>query len=1084
MWQQRHPNRPMRNLHSHTKAFVLTRLAEARHLVRRQRRCRLAAAAALLVAIAGAPDLALAQGWNLYNNYSNSYTVPYVTPFEPSLQSGTGALALKLSLNGASPLNFTMDTGSTGLAVTSSFIPGFTASGTKGWVFYNSSGLLLQGYFNTTHVTFANATDAAGRPVQVTATMPVLGITERTCLPNFPNPCSQSGNTFMMGVGVDRNTMGIGTPPGSVAGLNGAPAIAQNYNPLVNLDDMQSGAMRRGYVITSNGLQLGLTAQNTAAGFAYQKLLPLAGAAAGQTASGPGNWQQAAMAVSINRTNYIGGTLLLDTGLNDGFLHVPGVSTKGAVEAGTIVRLQLLNAGGAVGYSFTVGDAGNPLAPVGLNWTSASDSPIAYFNSTLHAYAGFNYLYDADGGFIGLSSNNALPGGDAYVTPVLAASGTWSLTQDVSVGMPVYLSGDSAVATSAVATFNSAITGPGALTVAGTGTVVLNAPNSYAGGTSVQSGTLQLNGSVIGAMTIAAGAQLQVGSTGVLNAGSAAVSNSGTLTNAGVVNGSVTNQGSLVNFGTLNGSVFNSGMVTNTGLINGDVVENGILVNNGTISGTLYENGRVSGNGTYNDLVIGSGASIAPGNSVGIVRVAGNLTFAPASHYLADVGPNGDADQIIAGNHVTIGAGTDVVVNPMAGFVPSLGAAYPILIAGNGISGQFAAIRGGLFSDTDYPFLALALANTPNEVILAITRSETPFAAAATTSNQAAVAHALDTLPVTNALVSPLASLNYTSAPAAYGGLSGETYASMLGVLSQQSYLIRNAINERARAGSTLALSGNTSVSVWASDYGAWGNLDATGNTSSAHSSISGVMIGADGAISPSWRAGFVGGYSQSSISVGALFSSAQVANYDLGLYAGGDVGPVQVVIGATYTWHDISAGRTVAFPGFAAGARANYGAGTPQVFTEVRRAIPLLGGHVEPFLNLAYVGVSTQGFSEGGGGADLLGSSARMDNGLSTFGLRGDRSFAFAGGTLTPHVMVGWQHTLGPTSPTATLRFASGGAAFNETGAPIARNALRAGIGLEHRIGSSFALSLDYQGEVGGPVRDDMVKGALSWRF
>jgi hypothetical protein len=50
-------------------------------------------------------------------------------------------------------------------------------------------------------------------------------------------------------------------------------------------------------------------------------------------------------------------------------------------------------------YSFTVGDAGNPLAPGRLILVSRVRPP--FVNTSAHFLNGFDYLYDADGGFVG-----------------------------------------------------------------------------------------------------------------------------------------------------------------------------------------------------------------------------------------------------------------------------------------------------------------------------------------------------------------------------------------------------------------------------------------------------------------------------------------------------------------------------------------------------------------------------------------------------------------------------------------------------------------------------------------------------------
>src|SRR5205823_6956213 len=145
-------------------------------------------------------------------------------------------------------------------------------------------------------------------------------------------------------------------------------------------------------------------------------------------------------------------------------------------------------------------------------------------------------------------------------------------------------------------TFAGAISGSGGVNQVGTGTTILTADNTYAGGTTISAGTLQLGdggmtGSIVG----------DVSDSGVL-----AFNRSDSVTFRGVISGA----GSLVNLGTgtliLTGSnTYTGGTIISAGTlqignggtrgsITGDVTDNGVLVFNrsddvtfpGVISGT------------------------------------------------------------------------------------------------------------------------------------------------------------------------------------------------------------------------------------------------------------------------------------------------------------------------------------------------------------------------------------------------------------------------------------------------------------------------------------------------------------------
>ena len=58
-------------------------------------------------------------------------------------------------------------------------------------------------------------------------------------------------------------------------------------------------------------------------------------------------------------------------------------------------------------YTFTVGDDLNPLAPRKLNLVGGNRPP--FVNTSLRFLNGFDYLYDAEGGFVGLRWTGRVP---------------------------------------------------------------------------------------------------------------------------------------------------------------------------------------------------------------------------------------------------------------------------------------------------------------------------------------------------------------------------------------------------------------------------------------------------------------------------------------------------------------------------------------------------------------------------------------------------------------------------------------------------------------------------------------------------
>jgi hypothetical protein len=276
------------------------------------------------------------------------------------------------------------------------------------------------------------------------------------------------------GIGFDRT--GEGTTPEN-DGAN------QDYNALLNLAQMQAGTMTAGFILSSSGLQLGLTAANTAPengnAFAFEKLLPTGFAT---LPGSPPDWQAPTGSVTYGDVTYATGQAVIDTGINNSLLSLPGAPVSGSVMSGESITANLLGGTGAVSYTFTVGDTADPLTPnPDVRWAavqpgnpalSENDNQTTLLNTGQNAINGFNYLYDAADGYLGLQANGS-GNGDVTVNPETVYQGTTDLPDGFDSSYPVQLvdAFDSAASvgfvTSGTATFSGGITG-GFDTITGT----------------------------------------------------------------------------------------------------------------------------------------------------------------------------------------------------------------------------------------------------------------------------------------------------------------------------------------------------------------------------------------------------------------------------------------------------------------------------------------------------------------------------------------------------------------------------------------------------------------------------------------
>jgi hypothetical protein len=310
-----------------------------------------------------------------------------------------------LRLPGGAPHRFGMDTGSTGIVVAAEHYtpgPGDVSEG-PGRLVYNSSGRILSGERYTTNVVIQR--DEA-TPV-ATARVQVLRVTEITCLERARDcrPEYRPRGVAFMGVGFAR---------GSAQQTDDtAPR-----NPFTNLVSLASGAplasVRPGYIVTREGVHLGMSAERTR-NFAFIKLAPGVSSQAGV----PG-WSAAPMTVMVDG---IGGhgTVLVDTGINYMFLSPPEGTrlTRGThAPAGTRIGLFMPSHRNppAVYYGFTAGTRDNPMHPEKVE--VVHDAGV-FVNTGRMFLEGFDYLYDAAGGYVGFGWNGRLRGSYGTVTPGL-----------------------------------------------------------------------------------------------------------------------------------------------------------------------------------------------------------------------------------------------------------------------------------------------------------------------------------------------------------------------------------------------------------------------------------------------------------------------------------------------------------------------------------------------------------------------------------------------------------------------------------------------------------------------------------------
>ncbi|MBS9719306.1 autotransporter domain-containing protein [Tianweitania sp. BSSL-BM11] len=726
-----------------------------------------------------------------------------------------------------------------------------------------------------------------------------------------------------------------------------------------------------------------------------------------------------------------------------------------------------------------------------------------------HSFIGETLV--TDGGTLIVDEDAALGGVDAdlrLANGTLRINGTAMSSLDREVKLDASGAID-VVDAGADVSVRQAISGQGGLAKRGAGMLTLDAANSYTGGTLVEAGTLRAGvagGLVDNTDYTVNGGRLDLNNHDLVAASLSGLGGSVGLGSASLLvdqsintrfDGTIDGAGSLTKSGdgwlVLNGVNGYTGgtQVLNGGLIIGDADHAGASIV-GNVA--LADGAILAGSGTMGGLTVASGATVAPGNSIGTLRVAGDVTLAAGSTYQVEIDPSGAGDRIAATGSAQI-EGANVFVQKAQGtYTP--GRRYEILTALGGIDGRFAALNQNL------PFIDLGFTYDPTRVTLDVARNAVDFATVGETANQRATAGAVEALGGGNAVYDAVVwQADEEAARTAFDALSGEVHASTRTALINDSAMLRNAANERIRTafasvGATdlpvmsyadgakaIQSTGPAGPTLWTQGFGVWSTTKGTSETAELEQSTGGFFTGFDGALSETWRLGLMAGYSHSSFDVDGRSSSASSDNYHLGLYGGGQWDRTSLRAGVGYSWHSIETSRSVAFTGFSDGLSGDYDAGTFQAFGELAHRFDVGQAAIEPFANLAYVSLDTDGFTERGGAAALSVDGGSMDTTFTTLGVRASAPFNLGSVTAQARGLIGWQHAYGDTSPNTNVAFAGGGA-FDVTGAAVADDTAVIEAGIDFTLSERATLGVQYGGQFGSDFTQNAVKAKFSLNF
>lgn len=774
------------------------------------------------------------------------------------------------------------------------------------------------------------------------------------------------------------------------------------------------------------------------------------------------------------------------SGLNSGNGNSGGDRGYTIILPGSIVTLGSTT--GSAGRSFSTGSGGGGGAGVTVP-VPGVDITIAPLMTITGGQGGDVYSWTVTG------SSNHVSGGGGGGAGLVMSSGTLSVVGRVNGGAggaSPYISGsggDAVVITSGSVTVKSqgqVVGGQGGLDVA---TLAVDPGRTGDGGTGLSIGS----GAVINEGLIASGMFGDPRSDPAKPVG---------VAGAALRAGSAT---TVINKGTLSSG------------------SDAVVFEGSDNALTLWQGSTTTGDvrfeGARNKLALGSD----PGMPTAAVSMVGSLRFGTNGVYAVRATAT-QADLLTVTRSATLtGATVQVLATPGAYAESTV---YNILHAGGTFNGTRFA---GVTSDLAYLAPTLSYSANDQDVNLTLTRKQVQpggdpslpgpgsggnpparpirFADLVSGRNAVAAANAVDGMPTGNEIYRHALTLPNGAPQSFFSALSGESHANAIGALqglggqarSVPFSHLRANLGAGMRAGSPTAAVGasdaappssvlptNGAQPAWAELVGNWQRLGATGDTSEVRMHTGGIFAGADGAIGRGWRLGGALGYTDSNLRTDGVDGKTDIASYSAVVYGGrafdAGAGKLNLLLGGAYTWHDIHSKRRVAVGGLDQTLRADYGASTAQVFTELGWALKAGDAlTLEPYAGLAWANLRNRAFQESGGSAALSGASQSNRTTTSTLGLRGRQALMLGNfqGTLTAGA--GWRHAFGDVNPTSRVAFDAGNA-FTVAGAPIARNAAVLEAGLDAKVGRSASVGLSYAGQFGSGNQDH--SATLEWRW
>jgi autotransporter-associated beta strand protein len=699
-----------------------------------------------------------------------------------------------------------------------------------------------------------------------------------------------------------------------------------------------------------------------------------------------------------------GGTFIYDGGQTLGNTHI--------VDNGTLEV-----EGGYTGFNVNVSGTGELVVNETTTIQIVPGTSLTYTGPTLIIggtfQAGFAGAFSPDSAFTVNSAldlngfDNAIGSLSGTGTVVNSGSSNATLTVGQNNGSSVF---------SGVLEDGSAATL--ALTKVGTGTLTLTGTDTYTGPTTVDAGTLEVDGSIASAETL-------------INSG-------GVLTGSGSIRGNVVNNG-----------VVSPGSPTGTLTISGNYTQNSSGTLRIGIAGTapgqfglLAVSGHATLGGTLQIVPI-NGFQLAVGNKLTFLTATGGVSGNFST--IENLFPSStavEAQFVLLPNAVEI-EGTQ------GSFVSILQSLGPVVTPNElAVAKALDSARGDPREAALFAFLnSQPIANLPHDLSL-IAPTQISSINASVSIGKVQTSNIGQRMLNIHAGSTGFSSSGFTlngEAPTFGNGLAGETGA------------------EGKSGPSVLAPIPENRWGFFVTGLGEFTNVDSTQNANGYDVNTGGITLGVDYRVTPYFAVGLLGGYAHNNVSlVGG-------GNIDVN---GGTFGAYATLFGNGFY---LDAAVTGGPSGYDTHRTALVGSANGSTEGADLNVVVSAGydwrhGNfsIGPTASFAFGYVGLDGFSETGSLAPLKFPDQNTESETTTFGAKATYEWKIGKITLIPQVSAGWQHEYGSVAYQVVAGFASGaGTNFTVNGPAIGRDSLLIGAGVSMIWSDRISTYVFYDGDV-----------------